>query len=238
MPGFTNTFDYLKVPSNAYTGTVVMLSFNQTLNDAEVDSGSDTNNVNKSDGAGAWTTVDEGTNKYISLDGGDTGFISDNSGLDAGNKLTVALWVDPDNANTEEAYINKRGGGGSQNSWTCYQWDSGRMRFNFSNSGSANSNSWTAQGVIATGWQHIGITWDASSAQVIKIYRNGIQQGLDRDDGVQNPLFNSSSDIMIGAYNQDSPGAHFSGNMDDIIVDCDTAYTSNQIFQLWQMGRK
>lgn len=141
------------------------------------------------------------------------------SGLDITGDISFSFWIKPDSVVGDHFIISK----GDWNTGTrdiAYSvWTDGYLRFRYSDDGTLNSGHnisyYSSSGAISAGsWQHVVITWTASTKTCL-MYVNGSKQTA-AGAGTGGTSINNSSDQFDMGRRLFSTPSHWDGLLDEV----------------------
>jgi hypothetical protein len=132
--------------------------------------------------------------------------------VDAGDKLSVCMWIKPTNLKSEMRLLDTKGTGNSRQ-LTVSMLKDGR-EFWIAAGGTGGGNVKAATQWKAGKWQHFALTYDGTvGGGTYKVYRNGAESGRRTGGGKT-----FTKELIIGAKASGGGGGGFKGAIDDVRV--------------------
>lgn len=183
-----------------------------------------TSSANNGTSGGGMVSGDQTTgqvNGGLNFDGADDSVnAASAAAFDNMTTLTVSAWIKPDTLgeNNNGRIMQKSGNGASSAGWRFFlSGGAGTERMSFQVTYAPDPARTSANGTISLNtWQHVALTWDASSlAQTnIKIYKNGSETSYATGaDGSGSRTSDASNDLIIG--NDSTQVRSFDGLIDE-----------------------
>ena len=165
----------------------------------------------------------------IRFDGtGDYATVPDNASLDISAAITMAAWVKPEKAATQNL-IKKATNGGTNGYELSLSLDGSAQRCSCASTrrraatrtGSTRRPSYPSNG---TTWMHVAATYDGTT---IRLYVNGVQEG----GNLAGPASIATNNLALGIGAQPDGRSTAAGAMDDVLL-YNTALTASEIAAL------
>lgn len=178
----------------------------------------------------------DGTNDYVK--------VSDNANLDGFSQATWSLWIKPTSLSGVQGVIDKRTDASTLNAYSIglnYGGtivSSDRFGIELSNSGSNPSGSPGAaistSYLTAGQWQHVVLVFNKDGAVNYTFYINGVSVPIVASVDLDNTIYNSSQELIVGAVNHTATG-FFNGLIDEVRI-YNRALSATEVKALSQSG--
>lgn len=131
----------------------------------------------------------------------------------SGNKVSVAMWINPDVLTPNATYHLFGNGYWGVKSFRLLLVD-GKVTFDLFNPKNGNNDPIiSSQTAVSQGaWTHIAVTYDGSTATV---YLNG---NVDASNSISHPIADEYNNIYIGGVGDGSASLTFPGSIDEVLL--------------------